>query len=69
MARSDNYSEHPSVLLNKIGKANRMITEYALETPEDYGRNAQTIAASLERWKTHREQLVVTYNKVVTPPE
>ena len=69
MARSDSHSEHPSVLLNKISKANRMITEYALEKPEDYGRDAQEIAAGLEQWKAHREQLVVTYNRVVTPDE
>jgi hypothetical protein len=60
-------SVHLSVLLNKISKANRMIVEYALEKPGDYGRSAEDIANNLAWWGAHRDKLVAEYNARYTP--
>jgi len=55
---------HPSVLLNKISKANKMITEYAGESPGDYGREPHAIAESLAAWTAQRDRLVATYRSL-----
>lgn len=51
-----------SVVLNKIGKAEKVIVEYAHESPSDYGRTADAIAQSLAQWTARRDELVATYN-------
>lgn len=51
-----------SVVLNKISKAEKLIVEYALERPADYGRTAEAIAGSLAQWTARRDELVATYS-------
>jgi len=53
---------HPSVLINKISKANKMIVEIALEQPGEYGRTRWEIAEWLARWTEKRDLLVAAYN-------
>lgn len=60
-------SANRSTLLNKISKANMMIVEYALESPEDYGRSTEAIAASLAHWSAHRDQLITDLRSIDEP--